>query len=101
MKPLSSSGCVVAVICVHLYTDRLPTLIEAIRQQNDGGLLPGATTGPTSMMQSGINQARELDDPQGLHEKVEYLLREWVAAYHNPNSGRDSSKAFQPFLAQV
>ena len=79
----------------------LPSLIEAIRQQNDGGLLPGSASGPTSMMQSGINQAKELDDPQGLHEKTEYLLREWVQMYHNPNMGRDTTKAFSTFVTQV
>lgn len=80
---------------------RLASLIEAIRQQNDGGLLPGSASGPTSMMQSGINQAKEVDDPQGLHEKTEYLLREWVQMYHNPNIGRDINKAFSTFVTQV
>ena len=28
-------------------------------------------------------QARELDDPAGLFEKTEYLLREWVNIYHS------------------
>uniref|UniRef100_H2YFJ7 CCR4-NOT transcription complex subunit 1 n=1 Tax=Ciona savignyi TaxID=51511 RepID=H2YFJ7_CIOSA len=31
--------------------------------------------------------AREYDDPPGLHEKTEYLLREWVNIYHSPSSG--------------
>lgn len=84
-----------------LFPCRLPSLIEAIRQQNDGGLFPGSATGPTSMMQSGINQAKDSDDPKGLHEKVEYLLREWVQMYHSPAAGRDSTKAFTSFVAQV
>lgn len=84
----------------------LPSLVDAIRQQNDGGLFAsgGATGGPvTSMqMQSGISQAsREFDDPPGLHEKTEYLLREWVSMYHSPLSGRDSSKAFPAFVSQM
>jgi len=53
------------------------------------------------MMQSGINQAKDSDDPKGLHEKVEYLLREWVQMYHSPAAGRDSTKAFTSFVAQV
>ena len=53
------------------------------------------------MMQSGITQAREFDDPPGLHEKTEYLLREWVGMYHLPTAGRDSTKAFSAFVGQV
>lgn len=55
----------------------------------------------TTMMQTGITQAREFDDPQGLHEKTEYLLREWVNMYHSPQAGRDSFKAFNAFVQQV
>ena len=54
-----------------------------------------------SMMASGISQARELDDPPGLHEKTEFLLREWVNMYHSPAAGRDSTKAFTAFVQQV
>ena len=53
------------------------------------------------MMHSGIIQAREFDDPPGLHEKTEYLLREWVNLYHSPAAGLDSTKAFSSFVAQV
>ncbi len=53
------------------------------------------------MMHSGISQAREFDDPPGLHEKTEYLLREWVNMYHSPAAGRDSTKAFSAFVQQV
>ena len=76
-------------------------LIETIRSKNDGGLLDRAPGGPTSMMHSGISQAREFDDPPGLHEKTEYLLREWVNMYHSPAAGRDSTKAFSAFVGQV
>ncbi|CAH1779661.1 unnamed protein product [Owenia fusiformis] len=79
----------------------LANLIENIRQQNDGGLLDRAPSGPTSMMQSGISQAREFDDPPGLHEKTEFLLREWVNMYHSPAAGRDSTKAFSMFVGQM
>lgn len=57
--------------------------------------------GPISMMYSGISQAREFDDPPGLYEKTEFLLREWVNMYHAPNAGRDSTKAFSLFVHQV
>ena len=46
-------------------------------------------------------QAREYDDPQGLHEKTEVLLREWVNIYHSPTSGRDSTRGFATFVHQV
>ena len=55
----------------------------------------------TAMMQMGISQAREFDDPAGLQEKADMLLHEWVSMYHSPQAGRDSSKAFQSFVAQV
>ena len=84
-----------------LFFCRLSALIDAIRQHNDGGLLDRAPGGPTSMMHSGITQAREFDDPAGLHEKTDFLLREWVSMYHSPQAGRDSSKAFSTFVGQV
>ena len=80
---------------------RLMALIDNIRAKNDGGLLDRAPGGPTSMMHSGISQAREFDDPPGLHEKTEFLLREWVNMYHSPAAGRDSTKAFSAFVGQV
>jgi CCR4-NOT transcription complex subunit 1 len=54
-----------------------------------------------TMMQSGISQAREFDDPPGLHDKAEYLLREWVNMYHSPSAGRDSTRAFTCFVQQA
>lgn len=53
------------------------------------------------MMQSGISQAREYDDPPWLHEKTENLLREWVNMFHSAAAGRDSTKAFTAFVQQV
>ena len=79
----------------------LTTLIETIRQRTDSSLLERGPTGAASMMHSGINQAREFDDPPGLHEKTEFLLREWVNMYHSPQAGRDSTKAFSSFVGQV
>lgn len=34
-------------------------------------------------------------------EKTEYLLREWVTMYHNPQHVRDSTKAFSAFVHQM
>ena len=53
------------------------------------------------MMHSGISQAREFDDPPELHDKTEFLLKEWVTLYHSPSAGRDSARAFSSFVAQV
>lgn len=93
------------------YCLRLATLLENLRAgsaagsgaggPSEFGMLDRAQGGPTSMMQSGISQAREIDDPPGLHEKTEYLLREWVTMYHSPAAGRDSTKAFSAFVQQV
>lgn len=58
-------------------------------------------SGPTSQLHSGIQQAREFEDPHGLLEKTEYLLREWVNMYHSPNAGKDSTKAFTLFVQQM
>lgn len=57
--------------------------------------------GPNFMMHSGISQASKYDDPPGLREKAEYLLREWVSLYHSSAAGRDSTKAFSAFVGQV
>lgn len=57
--------------------------------------------GPTAHIHKGISQARDFDDPPGMQEKTEYLLREWVSLYHSPGSGRDSTKAFTNIVHQM
>ncbi|XP_008485813.1 CCR4-NOT transcription complex subunit 1-like, partial [Diaphorina citri] len=44
---------------------------------------------------------RDLDDPPGLFEKTEYLLREWVTIYHSPAGVKDPNKAFTLFVHQM
>lgn len=79
--------------------DNLPALLESVRQQSTESLvLDRLDIGVSAMMYSGINQASDFNDPPGLHEKAEYLLREWVGLYHQPTAGRDSSKAFSQFI---
>ncbi|ESO03541.1 hypothetical protein HELRODRAFT_157038 [Helobdella robusta] len=69
--------------------DTLPALLESIRQQTgDVSVMERMNLGASAMMYSGIS----------LHEKTEYLLREWVGLYHQPAAGRDSSKAFSSFV---
>ncbi|XP_059164399.1 CCR4-NOT transcription complex subunit 1-like isoform X2 [Physella acuta] len=85
--------------------DSLPALIESLRinstSSDSSNLMDRVQGSVTSMMQTGITQAREFDDPAGLHEKTEYLLREWVNMYHSPQAGRDSFKAFNAFVQQM
>ncbi|XP_054715657.1 CCR4-NOT transcription complex subunit 1-like [Uloborus diversus] len=80
----------------------LPQLLDMLRTTGDPTFLDRAPGGgPMSMMYSGITQAREFDDPPGLYEKTEFLLREWVNMFHAPNAGRDSTKAFSLFVHQM
>ncbi|XP_062589790.1 CCR4-NOT transcription complex subunit 1-like isoform X3 [Saccostrea cucullata] len=97
----------------------LQTLLDNLRSTSGGGSSnSGSGTAPSSdfnlmdqtaafkaasgMMHTGIIQARDIDgDPPGLHEKAEYLLREWVNMYHSPAAGRDSTKAFTAFVQQM
>lgn len=78
----------------------LSNLLENLRPNTEFGL-ERAIGGPTSMMQTGIIQAREIDDPPGLHDKAEMLLRDWVNMFHSPQAGRDSTKAFTAFVQQM
>lgn len=41
------------------------------------------------------------DDPTGLPETAEYILREWVLLFHNPSFARDSSTAYARIVTQV
>jgi CCR4-NOT transcription complex subunit 1 len=82
------------------FTSRLPQLMDVVRS-NYEAMIDRAHGGPNFMMHSGISQASEYDDPPGLREKAEYLLREWVNLYHSAAAGRDSTKAFSAFVGQV
>uniref|UniRef100_A0A8C0JEG0 CCR4-NOT transcription complex subunit 1 n=1 Tax=Chelonoidis abingdonii TaxID=106734 RepID=A0A8C0JEG0_CHEAB len=70
-------------------------------RSNYEAMIDRAHGGPNFMMHSGISQASEYDDPPGLREKAEYLLREWVNLYHSAAAGRDSTKAFSAFVGQM
>ncbi|KAK5867828.1 hypothetical protein PBY51_012288 [Eleginops maclovinus] len=78
----------------------LPQLMDVVRSNYDA-MIDRAHGGPNFMMHSGISQASEYDDPPGLREKAEYLLREWVNLYHSAAAGRDSTKAFSAFVGQM
>ena len=74
-------------------------LVEMIKMSSER-LEPNniSMAGPTAQLHSGIAQAREFEDPPGLLEKTEYLLREWVNAYHARDAGKDSRQAFVIFV---
>ncbi|XP_076878148.1 CCR4-NOT transcription complex subunit 1 isoform X6 [Brachyhypopomus gauderio] len=78
----------------------LPQLMDVVRS-NYEAMIDRHHGGPNFMMHSGISQASEYDDPAGLREKAEYLLREWVNLYHSAAAGRDSTKAFSAFVGQM
>jgi hypothetical protein len=48
-----------------------------------------------------LYQARDFDDPPGLMEKTEYLLREWISMHYSATAGRDPTRAFSVFVQQV
>ncbi|XP_024942332.1 CCR4-NOT transcription complex subunit 1 isoform X6 [Cephus cinctus] len=80
------------------------SLIESLRANHDPAVLADrAPAGPTAHIHSGILQvrARDFDDPPGLMEKTEYLLREWVSMHHSPTHARDPTKAFGMFVHQM
>ena len=102
--PSFKVGCNVDSPPVSLRLENLMTNVASVRMPGDSNGMSIASSGPNNaatMMQSGISQAREFDDPAGLHEKTEYLLREWVNMYHSPAAGRDSTKAFTCFVQQA
>lgn len=99
----------------------LTALIEILRANHDQPMLveraPGgggissalssfssAATGPSVHIHSGILQVRGInnfDDPPGLLEKTECLVREWVSIYHSPTGVKDPNKAFTLFVHQM
>ena len=81
--------------------DGLVQLVDMIKMSSERIEHNLAMSGPTAQLHSGIQQAREFDDPPGLLEKTEFLLREWVNMYHSPAAGKDSTKAFTIFVQQM
>lgn len=73
-----------------------------LRQQTtETGLIDRSIMGTaSSMMNSGIAQANEFNDPPGFQEKAEFLIREWVNTYHTVANNRDI-KPFNHFISQV
>lgn len=78
--------------------DGLSNLMEMIKMSSERLEQNLALAGPTGQLHSGIIQAKEFEDPPGLLEKTEFLLREWVNAYHSREAGKDSRQAFIVFV---
>eukprot|EP00096_Caligus_rogercresseyi_P006991 TRINITY_DN2417_c0_g1_i1.p1 TRINITY_DN2417_c0_g1~~TRINITY_DN2417_c0_g1_i1.p1 ORF type:complete len:1930 (-),score=640.60 TRINITY_DN2417_c0_g1_i1:677-5986(-) len=81
--------------------DGIISLMEMIKMSSERLEQNLAMAGPTGQLHSGIQQAREFGDPRGLLEKTEFLLREWVNAYHSPDAGKDSRQAFFIFVKRM
>uniref|UniRef100_A0A0K2T7H7 CCR4-NOT transcription complex subunit 1 n=1 Tax=Lepeophtheirus salmonis TaxID=72036 RepID=A0A0K2T7H7_LEPSM len=81
--------------------DGIISLMEMIKMSSERLEQNLAMAGPTGQLHSGIQQAREFGDPRGLLEKTEFLLREWVNAYHSRDAGKDSRQAFFIFVKRM
>ena len=64
--------------------------------EQHGSTVPTSTTIPVTQTIS-----RTMDDPPGLHERVECLLSEWVRHYHVPGRTWDADKIYAAYVARV
>lgn len=90
----------------HRAPDGLSHLIEMLRlshQDPNAMMMDRLAQGPTQHIHSGILQVRanDFDDPPGLLEKAEYLLKDWVTIYHTQSTGRDPIKSFGLFVSKM
>ncbi|CAG9826421.1 unnamed protein product [Diabrotica balteata] len=82
----------------------LGNIMDVLRQSEPSSFFGDrAPMGPTVHIHNGILQVRapNYEDPPGLVEKTDHLLREWISFYHGQNQGRDSTKAFSVFVHQM
>lgn len=90
----------------HRAPEGLAHLIEMLRlNQQDPNvmMMDRLAAGPTQHIHSGILQVRanDYDDPPGLLEKAEYLLKDWVTIFHTQATGRDPIKSFGLFVSKM
>lgn len=92
--------------------ESLSTVVDMLRLHHEqqgffgermGQVNPNASASSTLHIQNGILQVRapHFEDPPGLVEKTDYLIREWIAIYNMHPTGRDSTKAFSLFVHQM
>ncbi|XP_014252247.1 CCR4-NOT transcription complex subunit 1 isoform X3 [Cimex lectularius] len=81
----------------------LVALIELLRATHDPALIVDSRTHASAHILSGLTQgkARDYDDPPGLAEKTEFLLREWVSIYNSAAGAKDPNKSFSIFVSQM
>ncbi|CAH1997116.1 unnamed protein product [Acanthoscelides obtectus] len=81
----------------------LGSIIDILRQNHESSFfVDKAPMGLNLQIHNGILQVRvsNYEDPPGLVEKTDQLLRDWITIYHS-NHGRDSTKAFSMFVHQM
>lgn len=82
----------------------LSNIIDILRQNHESSFFgERAPIGPTVHIHNGILQVRapNYEDPPGLVEKTDFLLRDWISIYNSQHQGRDSTKAFSMFVHQM
>ncbi|XP_023027069.1 CCR4-NOT transcription complex subunit 1 isoform X2 [Leptinotarsa decemlineata] len=82
----------------------LGNIIDILRQNEPNAFFGDrAPMGPNVHIHNGILQVRapNYEDPPGLVEKTDQLLRDWIGIYHSQHQGRDSTKAFSMFVHQM
>ena len=79
--------------------EELVRMNAQLRALLDLGLLEQFQQASTSYLYSGCSQAREFDDPPGLSEKSEALMKQWFAIY-NSQLQKDI-KSFNAFVQQM
>ena len=98
VREINGAGSQIIQITQILLLLGMVNLIEMLKMSSERLEQNLAMSGPTAQLHSGIAQAKEFEDPPGLLEKTEYLLREWVNAYHSRDAGKDSRQAFIVFV---
>lgn len=87
----------------HRAPEGLAHLIDMLRIANESNTMAfdRANTGPTQHIHSGILQVRsnEYNDPPGMADKVEYLLKDWATNHHA--NQRDAMKSFSLFVNKL
>lgn len=87
----------------HRAPDGLVHMLELLHIVNDPNTLAFErnTSGPSQYIHSGILQVRANDynDPPGLADKVEYLLKDWATNYNT--NAREITKSFSMFVNKL